>query len=141
MASLSSSTQKSNRKNDFTQGTVSGNILKLAIPMTLAQLINVLYNVVDRMFIGRIPDVGMESLTGLGLTFPIIMIISAFTNLFGSGGAPLFSIARGEGDDEKAEQIMGNSFTLLVLAARSAESATGVTVSFSSAAIAYPPIH
>ena len=105
MASLSSSTQKSNRKNDFTQGTVSGNILKLAIPMTLAQLINVLYNVVDRMFIGRIPDVGMESLTGLGLTFPIIMIISAFTNLFGSGGAPLFSIARGEGDDEKAEQI------------------------------------
>ena len=116
MASLSSSSQKSNRKNDFTQGTVSGNILKLAIPMTLAQLINVLYNVVDRMFIGRIPDVGMESLTGLGLTFPIIMIISAFTNLFGSGGAPLFSIARGEGDDEKAEQIMGNSFTLLVLA-------------------------
>ena len=63
MASLSSSSQKSNRKNDFTQGTVSGNILKLAIPMTLAQLINVLYNVVDRIFIGRIPDVGMESLT------------------------------------------------------------------------------
>ena len=116
MASLTSARQKSNSKNDFTKGTMSGNILKLAIPMTLAQLINVLYNVVDRMFIGRIPDVGMVSLTGLGLTFPIIMIVSAFTNLFGSGGAPLFSIARGEGDDEKAEQIMGNSFALLVIA-------------------------
>ncbi len=116
MASLTSARQKSNSKNDFTKGTMSGNILKLAIPMTLAQLINVLYNVVDRMFIGRISDVGMVSLTGLGLTFPIIMIISAFTNLFGSGGAPLFSIARGEGDDEKAEQIMGNSFALLVIA-------------------------
>ncbi len=116
MASLTSARQKSNSKNDFTKGTMSGNILKLAIPMTLAQLINVLYNVVDRMFIGRIPDVGMVSLTGLGLTFPIIMIISAFTNLFGSGGAPLFSIARGEGDEEKAEQIMGNAFTLLIFA-------------------------
>ncbi len=116
MASLTSARQKSNSKNDFTKGTMSGNILKLAIPMTLAQLINVLYNVVDRMFIGRIPEVGMVSLTGLGLTFPIIMIISAFTNLFGSGGAPLFSIARGEGDEEKAEQIMGNSFALLVIA-------------------------
>ncbi len=116
MASLTSARQKSNSKNDFTKGTMSGNILKLAIPMTLAQLINVLYNVVDRMYIGRIPEVGMMSLTGLGLTFPIIMIISAFTNLFGQGGAPLCSIARGEGDDVKAEQIMGNSFALLLIA-------------------------
>ena len=116
MTSLTSATKKSNSKNDFTRGAMSGNILKLAIPMTLAQLINVLYNVVDRMYIGHIPEVGMVSLTGLGLTFPIIMIVSAFTNLFGQGGAPLCSIARGEGDDGKAEQIMGNSFSLLLIA-------------------------
>ena len=102
-------------KNDFTQGSMPRNMMKLAIPMTLAQLINVLYNVIDRMYIGHIPDTGMISLTGLGLTFPLIMIISAFTNLFGQGGAPLCSIARGEGDIDRAEQIMGNSFTLLVL--------------------------
>ncbi len=102
-------------KNDFTKGTMASNMIKLAVPMTLAQLINVLYNVVDRMYIGHIPEIGTASLTGLGVTFPIIMIISAFTNLFGQGGAPLSSIARGEGDLDRAEAIMGNSFTLLIL--------------------------
>lgn len=91
------------------------NMLKLAIPMTLAQLINVLYNIVDRMYIGHIPETGMISLTGIGITFPLIMIITAFTNLFAQGGAPLCSIARGEGDTEKAEAIIGNSFTLLLI--------------------------
>ena len=102
-------------RNDFTKGKMSVNILKLAAPMTLAQLINVLYNIVDRMYIGHIPNTGMLSLTGLGLTFPIIMIISAFTRLFGDGGAPLCSIERGRGNLEKAEKIMGNSFTMLLL--------------------------
>ena len=102
-------------QNDFTQGKMHRNILRLALPMALAQLINVLYNIVDRMYIGHIPEIGMISLTGLGITFPIIMIVSAFTNLFGQGGAPLCSIARGEGDLDKAERIMGNSFTLLLL--------------------------
>lgn len=101
--------------NDFTVGSVAHNIMKLAIPMTLAQLINVLYNVVDRMYIGRIPDASTLALTGLGLTFPIITIIIAFSNLFGMGGAPLFSIARGSKEEKKAQQIMGNSFFLLVL--------------------------
>jgi putative MATE family efflux protein len=102
-------------KNDFTQGSVVKNILNLAFPMTLAQLINVLYNVVDRIYLGRISDGATLALTAVGLTFPIITIIIAFANLFGMGGAPLCSIARGQGDIKKAEQIMGNSFTLLIL--------------------------
>ncbi|WP_407938504.1 MATE family efflux transporter [Neobittarella massiliensis (ex Bilen et al. 2018)] len=101
-------------KNDFSKGKVWKNILNLALPMTLAQLINVLYNVVDRMYIGHIPQASTLALTGLGLTFPIISIITAFANLFGMGGAPLCSIARGKGDHERAETIMGNAFFLLV---------------------------
>ena len=101
------------QKNDFGKGSVSSNILKMAVPMTLAQLINVLYNVVDRMYLGHIDGDSSIALTGVGLTFPIITIISAFANLFGMGGAPLCSIARGTKDYERAESIMGNSFTLL----------------------------
>ena len=82
--------------------------------MTAAQLINVLYSVVDRMYIGRLPDASGNALTGLGLTFPIISIVTAFANLFGMGGSPLFSIERGRGNLEKARVIMGNTFALLV---------------------------
>ena len=101
--------------NDFSKGSISSNIIKLALPMTLAQLINILYNVVDRMYIGRIPDASSLALTGVGVTFPIITIIMAFANLFGMGGSPLCSIERGKGDNEKAEKIMGNSFAMLIL--------------------------
>ena len=100
---------------DFSKGSVSKNILKLAVPMTLAQLINILYNIVDRMYIGRIPNASSLALTGVGITFPIITIIMAFANLYGMGGAPLCSIERGKGNNEKAEEIMGNSFTLLLI--------------------------
>ncbi|HQD49625.1 MAG TPA: MATE family efflux transporter [Defluviitaleaceae bacterium] len=102
-------------KNDFTQGSIPGNILSIAIPMTLAQLISVLYNIVDRIYIGRIPENATLSFTGVGITLPIVTIIIAFANLFGMGGAPLCSIARGSGDNEKAEEIMGNSFALLLI--------------------------
>lgn len=102
-------------KNDFSQGSVVKNILSLALPMTLAQLINILYNVVDRMYIGRIPDAATLSLTGLGLCIPIISVVIAFANLFGTGGAPLCSIARGKGDLEEAEKIVGNAFTMLLV--------------------------
>ncbi len=102
-------------KNDFTKGSIVKNILNLAFPMTLAQLINVLYNIVDRIYIGRIPENSTLALTAIGLTLPIITIIIAFANLFGMGGAPLCSIARGHGDTEEAERIMGNSFTLLII--------------------------
>lgn len=103
------------RENDFSQGSVARNIIELALPMTIAQLINVLYNVVDRIYIGRIPGDGKVALTGLGLTFPIITIITAFANLIGMGGTPLSSIERGKGNNEKAEKIMSNSFTMLLI--------------------------
>ncbi|MHB8128720.1 MAG: MATE family efflux transporter [Mobilitalea sp.] len=102
-------------KNDFSKGSIIKNILDLAFPMILAQVINVLYNIVDRIYIGMMPENAMLSMTGLGLTLPIITIIIAFANLFGMGGAPLCSIARGRGDDEEAERIMGNSFVLLLI--------------------------
>ena len=82
--------------------------------MTVAQLINVLYSVVDRMYIGRLPDAAGNALTGLGLTFPILSIVTAFANLFGMGGSPLFSIQRGKGDRDRAQVILGNTFALLV---------------------------
>lgn len=104
-------------KNDFSQGSVSKNILNLAIPMTLAQLVNVLYSIVDRIYIGHIPNASTEALTGIGLTLPIITIVTAFANLFGMGGAPLCSIARGAHEDERAKKIMGNSFSMLILSA------------------------
>ena len=99
--------------NDFSQGGMARNIIHMAVPMTVAQLINILYNVVDRMYLGRLP--GHLALTGLGLCLPIISILMGFANLCGMGGAPLCSIHRGRGEMDEAERIMGNSFTLLLL--------------------------
>lgn len=104
-----------NQQNDFSKGSIIKNILHLAVPMTFAQLINVLYNIIDRMYIGRIPENATMALTGLGLCLPIISIVIAFANLFGMGGAPLCSIERGRGNEAEAEQIMGNSFVLMLL--------------------------
>lgn len=101
-------------QNDFSKGAVWRNILRLALPMTVAQLIQVLYSVVDRIYIGHLPGTSSLALTGVGLTFPILTMITAFTNLFGMGGAPLCSIARGKRDDAQAEKIMGNTLTLLL---------------------------
>ncbi len=103
-----------NTQNDFSKGSVVKNILSIALPMTVAQLINILYNVVDRMYIGHIPGYDTLPLTGLGLCIPIISAVIAFANLYGMGGAPLCSIARGKGEVEEAERIMGNSFTLML---------------------------
>lgn len=102
-------------QNDFSKGSVVSNILGMALPMTVAQLINVLYNVVDRIYISYLPENATLALTGLGLCLPVITAVLAFANLFGMGGAPLCSIERGRGNLEKAEAIMGNSFTLMVL--------------------------
>lgn len=101
-------------KNDFSKGSIPKNILSLALPMTLAQLVNLLYNIIDRIYIGHIPKVSTIAFAGVGVTFPIIMIISAFANLFGMGGAPICSIARGNKDNARAEQIISNSFFLLL---------------------------
>ncbi len=105
----------SDRQNDFSQGSIPGNIMKLALPMTAAQLVNVLYSVVDRIYLGHLPESDHLALTGIGVAMPIISIIMGFANLCGTGGAPLCSISRGEGDDQEAERVMGNSFTLLLI--------------------------
>ena len=102
-------------KNDFSQGSVSRNIISLALPMTAAQLVNVLYSVVDRIYLGRLPGSSHLALTGLGVTIPIVSIIMGLANLCGTGGAPLCSIHRGRGDGEEAERVMGNSFALLMI--------------------------
>ena len=90
-------------------------MLRLAIPSVVAQLVNMLYNIVDRIFIGHIPDVGDLALTGVGMVFPICTLMIAFAAFAGSGGAPLASISLGAGDKQKAERIMGNSFIMLVV--------------------------
>lgn len=101
--------------NDFSQGSVRKTIVRMAVPITTAQLINILYNIVDRMYIGHMEGAGALALTGLGLCLPVISIVMAFARLSGMGGGPLCSIARGRGDYEEAEKIMGNSFTLLMI--------------------------
>lgn len=98
---------------DFEHGTITNNILNAALPMLVAQILNLLYNIVDRIYIARIPNVGTTALGAVGLCFPIIVIITAFSNLFGGGGAPLFSISRGKGDTDTATQIMNTSFSLV----------------------------
>ncbi len=102
------------QRNDFGQGSVAGNIMNMAIPMTVAQILNLLYNMVDRIYIGHIPGAGSLALTGVGLTFPVISMIAAFANLFGMGGAPLCSIARGRQDFKQAQRIMQNAFFMLI---------------------------
>ena len=103
------------RQNDFSQGSISRNIIGLAAPMAAAQLVNALYSVVDRIYLGHLPGSDSLALTGLGVTMPIISVLMGLANLCGTGGAPLCSMSRGEGDDREAERIMGNAFVLLML--------------------------
>ena len=102
-------------QNDFSRGSIPRNIMGLALPMTAAQLVNVLYSVVDRIYLGHLPESDSLALTGLGITMPIVSILMGFANLCGTGGAPLCSISRGRGDDREAERVMGNAFALLLL--------------------------
>ena len=96
---------------------VSKLLAQLAIPAVVAQVINLLYNIVDRIYIGHIPDIGASALTGVGLFTPILMLLNAFAMLAGSGGAPRAAIAMGQQDQKGAEKIMGNCFALLLLLA------------------------
>lgn len=102
-------------ESDFSKGSIISHMLRLAIPMTLAQLVNVLYNIIDRIFIGMIPEDATNALTGLGVAFPVCTLTIAFANLVGMGGAPLFSIERGRDNREEAGKILGNSFVLLLV--------------------------
>lgn len=90
-------------------------LVRLAVPAVAAQVINLLYNIVDRIYIGHIEDIGATALTGVGLFTPILMLINAFAMMVGSGGAPRSSIALGQKEKDEAEKIVGNSFTMLLL--------------------------
>ena len=109
--------QKKAKEANLGQDPIGGLLFKLAMPAILAQLINVLYNMVDRMYIGHIPNVGPSALTGVGVTMPAIMCISAFAALVSMGGAPRASIMMGKGEHEEAEKILGNCTAMLCLVA------------------------
>ena len=102
-------------QTDFSTGSVQRNIVEVAVPMIAAQLLNLTYNIVDRIYIGRIAGEGTLALTGVGLCFPLITLITAFSLLYGNGGAPLCAIERGKGDEKEAQMLMGNTFAMLVL--------------------------
>lgn len=103
------------KHNDFSKGPVWKCIVTQAVPLMIAQLVQLLYNVVDRIYLGHMGDSDSLALTGVGLTFPVITLIMAFTALFGNGGVPIFAMARGAGDDDRAGSILGNAFALLLL--------------------------
>ena len=109
---------KDTKGNEFLATAPVGRLLiKLAVPTVAAQIINMLYNIVDRIYIGHMPGDGKLALTGLGVCMPIILIISAFAALVGSGGAPRASIFMGKGDDESAERILGSCFSATLITA------------------------
>ena len=101
-------------KVDFSTGPVWKRIVAQAIPLTIAQLVQLLYNVVDRVYLGHMGGGDSMALTGVGLTFPVVTLIMAFAALFGVGGVPLFSMERGAGNEEQAGKILGNAFALLL---------------------------
>lgn len=108
--------ENTNNQNELETGSVGKLLFKLATPAIVAQLVNVLYNIVDRMFIGRMES-GAVAMAGVGLSFPIITLISAFSALIGMGGGPLAAIKMGEKDNDGAEKIMGNAVAALVILA------------------------
>lgn len=107
--------RKEGKSQDMGSGSIPRLLAQLAIPAVVAQVVNLLYNIVDRIYIGHIPEIGAAALTGVGLFTPILMLINAFAMLAGAGGAPRAAIAMGEKDHEKAEKIMGNCFSLLLI--------------------------
>ena len=109
--------EKTQKEASLGTDQIGSLLFKLALPAILAQIINVLYNMVDRMYIGHIPDIGPNALTGVGVTMPVIMAISAFAALVSMGGAPRASIMMGKGKNEEAEKIMGNCTTMLAVLA------------------------
>ena len=101
-------------QQDMGTGSVKKLMVKMAVPALVGQVVNLLYNIVDRIYIGHIPEIGGMALTGVGLFTPILMLITAFAMMAGSGGAPRAAIAMGQGNKERAEQILGNCFTVLM---------------------------
>lgn len=103
-------------QNDFSRGSILKHILRIAVPMTAAQLITMLYNVIDRVFIGRIGGTETtDALTGVGICMPVVSIVMAFANLVGAGAAPLISIERGRKNAHEAEKLLGTAVSLLLI--------------------------
>ena len=107
--------KKEKRRQDLGTAPIGKLLAQLAIPAVVAQIVNLLYNIVDRIYIGHMPEVGANALTGVGLFMPILMLVNAFAMLAGAGGAPRAAIAMGQGDHERAEKIMANCFTVLLM--------------------------
>jgi len=108
-------TKEERPTRDMGNGSVKKLMVQMAVPALVGQVINLLYNIVDRIYIGHLPEIGGTALTGVGLFTPILMLITAFAMLSGAGGAPRAAIAMGQGDKEKAEKIMGNCFMVLMI--------------------------
>ena len=108
---------KVKKEQDLGSDNIGKLMFTLAVPAITAQLVNMLYNIVDRIYIGHIPEIGSAALTGVGICFPIIMLIMAFSSLVAMGGAPQAAIAMGQQNNEKAERILGNCFTSLLIVA------------------------
>lgn len=106
---------KVNDKGNFAQGKISSAIIRLSLPIMLAEFIQILYNLVDRMFIGHIPGYGTQALTGIGIVFPLISLTGAFCNLCSYGGTSLCSISRGQKNDSQAQALLENTFTLIII--------------------------
>ena len=102
-------------KQDMGTDSVKKLMVQMAVPALVGQVVNLLYNIVDRIYIGHLPEIGGTALTGVGLFSPILMLITAFAMMAGSGGAPRAAIAMGQGDQDRAEKIMGNCFTVLMI--------------------------
>jgi len=103
------------QKGNFGEGSVTGHIVRLALPVMAAEIVHVLYNIVDRIFIGHLPDVGTAALTGVGIAFPLITLVGAFANFATTGGATICSIYRGEGDNAKAQRVIETSLTFSII--------------------------
>ena len=117
--------QNHRQERGIGKGSIPKLLAQLAIPVVVAQIVNLLYNIVDRIYIGHIPGIGAAALTGVGLFAPILMLINAFAMLSGSGGAPRAAIFMGKRDNETAEKIMANCFSLILIFA------VGLTILFS----------
>ncbi|MBE5996190.1 MAG: MATE family efflux transporter [Lachnospiraceae bacterium] len=112
---MAEKSRNSGYENEFGTAPMWPLIMKMAIPCITAQIVYLLYNIVDRIYIGHLPEVGTDALAGVGVCSPVIMLVAAFAMIVGGGGGPLTSIALGQDDRKKAEQYLGNGLTLLVI--------------------------
>ena len=105
------------KTNDFGRDSIPLLVLKVSVPFMFAQFVNVLYSIVDRIYVGNIPVTGADALAGVGVCAPIVTLLSSFGTLFGVGGSVLFSVRLGAGDERGAKKILANSFTMMILVA------------------------